>query len=155
MREQRDNIVVGLHKDGTLDEVLLYDCVDKLLFHMEQLDTHIFWMRFQGVTQDLIVHLRSAEGDMKADFEWDSPATEAECNKKFATPDAQKRLEVATLVNKYGVAVLLDEIAKVIEGGRKEPHDQQLAKELKDVKDRFVKGDEQYWSEQVKGCYDP
>jgi hypothetical protein len=63
--ERLGNIEVRLRDDGTLDEVLLYDDLGKgrVLFHMEQMALHAWWMRVIGSTRDLVVHIRSNTGD--------------------------------------------------------------------------------------------
>ena len=82
---RRGNIEVRLHEDGTLDEVVFYSSDGKPIFHMEQMDDNLFWMRFEGSEEDLVVNLGAVIGErheltgergtngpvIQATFEWE------------------------------------------------------------------------------------
>ncbi len=64
----RDNLEIRLNKDGSVDEILVYDLHDgRLLFHLEQMDNHYYWMKGYGITQDLIVHIGATMGKRRGE----------------------------------------------------------------------------------------
>jgi len=150
--EIRDDIEVRFHKDGTVDEIVTYHN-GRCSFHMEQMDDHWFWMRFYGITQDLVVHIASSQGNILIDKKWDDSPNESDKyrNHEYDTPELKRQEEIACLINKYGVPLMLQTVAEIYEKGRKADFEQALIDDLKAVKDKFVKGDEEYWLEKRIG----
>lgn len=65
----RGNIEVRLNKDGSVDELLIYDkTTGECIFHMEQMDYHWFWMRAYGTEMDCVVHIGANLGNVPGDF---------------------------------------------------------------------------------------
>ena len=60
-----DRILIRLHKDGTLDEIILFNEKGTSIFHMEQMDNHLYWMRAYGKEKDLVVWMGVTEGKDK------------------------------------------------------------------------------------------
>jgi hypothetical protein len=172
--ERRDNIEVRLHKDGTLDEIVIYDPhTDQCIFHMEQMDDHYYWMRAYGITQDLVVHVGATIGmcdgepilDEKnfvkgykqvegpkvwANYDWDDSVIQSE---EFRTPEAERRAEIAQLINKYGVACVLQDIAEIHRQGRKAEHERVLIDDLESARTKFLAGDSAYWDARIAENY--
>jgi hypothetical protein len=73
--ERRGNVEVRLHADGTLDEILVYDQAGVVLFHLEQMDGHYFWMRAYSTAQeghDLVAHISTdMDRKLQTDFTWE------------------------------------------------------------------------------------
>ena len=123
--EKRDNIEVRLHKDGTLDEIVICDPHNgNCLFHLEQMSDQYYWMRAYGVTQDLVVQI-GATAELNAqnveipkvwvDYEWENSTTEAESGD--LTPIAQRQDKVAEIINTYGARVVLQDIVDILKAG--------------------------------------
>lgn len=177
--ERRDNIEVRLHKDGTLDEVVIYDPrTGHGIFHLEQMDDHWFWMRCYGITQDLVVHFGATIGlcddrpmfdeqgkyighgqvegpKVWANFEWDDPPKESETHEDLQTPAAERRTEIAKLINQYGVSCVLQEIAGIFKEGRKAEHEQELIADLIETERKYQVGDRKYWDARIAEDKDP
>lgn len=70
--DRRGNVEVRLDNERLLDELLIRDsATGHLVFHMERLDRHRFWMRAYGAVEDVIVHISSTEGNALPTYEWD------------------------------------------------------------------------------------
>ena len=171
--DKRDNIEVRLHKDGTLDEIVMDDPhTGQCLFHLEQMDDYYFWMRCYGITQDLVVHFGAVMGmrngkpicdekgfvkgyeqfegaKVSSDFHWDDPTKESETAERFQTPAIERRNQIAEIVNKYGVACVLQEIADIYKEGRKADHEQELIANLTDTERKFRVGEKKYWDARI------
>lgn len=74
--------LVRLHADGRLDEIVLRDKAGQCLFHLEQMNEHVFWLRCYStrehpLDQELVAHLRStAQGDVAVDYHLEEPYRE-------------------------------------------------------------------------------
>lgn len=177
MSEKRDNIEVRLHKDGTLDEIVIEDPrTGQCLFHLEQMSDQHFWMRAYGITQDLVANIGAVMGmcdgksitDEKGyiigfektegpvvdtNFEWEDSTNESECGEKFATPPVKRREKVAEIINRFGVACVLQEIADILRQGRKAEHEQALITELDNARTKFVAGDKALLDAKIAEMY--
>jgi hypothetical protein len=171
-RERRDNIEIGLNKDGTLDEILVYDKHGKCLFHLEQMDDSYYWMRAYGITQDLIAHIGATTGLVRnkpitnekgyvigheecegpkvwRKHEWDDSVMESSCLPDLHTPEAERHAEIAEIINKYGVASTLQDIANVLRKGRMAKHEQAVVADLENTRVKFLAGDKAYWDARI------
>ena len=176
--EKRDNIEIRLHKDGTLDEIVIDDPhTGKCLFHVEQMDDHYFWMRAYGTTQDLVVHIGAGIGTrngkpiedergfitsyeqvpncpvVETNYEWDDSTHESETHTDFHTPEAERHHAIAELINRYGVACMLQDIAAVIKKGRMAEHEQGVVADLDNAQTKFLAGDKAYWDARIAEDY--
>ncbi len=175
--ERRDNIEVRLHKDGTLDEVVFYDpYTEQCIFHLEQMSDQHFWMRFYGTTQDLVVHIGAISGScdgkpicdergfitgyekyegpkIDANYNWDDSTMESECHPDFRTPEVERKAAIAEIINKYGTACVLQDIANVLRQGRMAQHEQILVGELDTARSTFLAGDKAYWDARIAEDY--
>lgn len=141
MGEKRDNIEVRLNKDGSVDEIVIQDPhTGRCLFHLEQMDSHYYWMRAYGITKDLVAHIGAGIGErngkpieddrgfitgyekvpncpvVESDFEWEDAATEFDTQEQ--TPAAERHRQIAEIVNQYGVPCVLQEIADILKQGQ-------------------------------------
>lgn len=173
MNEARDNIEIRLHEDGTLDELLIYDPHDgRCLYHMEQMADDWFWMRVNGVTQDLVVHIGAIIGlcdgkpllddngkvkgfekinnpKVDTNYYWDDPSTEFDCHPETRTPEKERLAEIGQIINKYGVASVLKDIAAIYRQGRKAYHDNVLVEGLESIYGRFQEDEKVYWQARI------
>lgn len=166
---KRDNIEIGLNRDGSIDEIFVRDPHDgHCLFHLEQMTEVHYWMRAYGTTQDLVAHIGATVGEREgnpicdeeghiidhekfegakvfSDFEWEDSTHESECGDQSRTPAPERRLEVAELINKYGVAELLEEIVGIFGLGRKADHELNLMTDLTNARTRYQVQRDQYY----------
>ena len=70
-KEHRGGIEVRFHKDGSLDEIILWNEDHKCSFHLEQMDDDHWWMGVYGDTESVNVHLTKVEGKIVASWDWD------------------------------------------------------------------------------------
>lgn len=178
MDERRDNIEVRLHKNGTVDEILMYDPhTGHCMFHMEQMDDHYFWMRFYGITQDLVVNIGAGIGErngkpicddrgfitgyekipncpvVETDYDWDDSTMESDCHPDTRTPEAERLSQLMEIVNKYGVACVLQDIANIVRKGRMAEHEQGVVADLDNARTKFLAGDKAYWNARIAENY--
>jgi hypothetical protein len=175
--ERRDNIEVRLHKDGTLDEVVIYDPhTGHGIFHLEQMSDQHFWMRAYGVTQDLVVNIGAISGTCEgrpicdergfitgyenyegpkidANYQWDDSTMESECHPDSRTPEAERHDKIAEIINRYGVACVLQDIAAVVRKGRMAEHEQEVVADLDNARTKFLAGDKAYWDARIAEDY--
>jgi len=177
---QRDNIEVRLHKDGTLDEIVIDDPhTGQCLFHLEQMDDHYYWMRAYGTTQDLVAYISATIGKVRGEplleyeggkqkflgykeeegakvvgsYEWEDAGHENDSHPDYATPKDQRQTQVAEMINKFGVACVLQVIAEIYSAGRKAEHEQALIADLLETRQKFLDGDRAYMDARIKEMY--
>lgn len=63
------------------------------------------------------------------------------CGEKFATPPVERREKVAEVINRFGVACVLQEIVEILRQGRNAEHEQALITELDNARTKFIVGD--------------
>lgn len=152
--ERKDNIEVRPNKDDSVDEIIYYNDTGRFLYHLEQMSEDSYWMRFQGITQDLVVnfgcHLVDGKPEMWSNYEWEDTHIQNESNKLFAAPDPNRRQRIADLIADYGLGSILNEIAFILEKGRRTDHDLQLSQELQRIQINYVADDVAYWKEQMR-----
>jgi len=64
MSDRRGNVEIRKNKDGTVDELLIYDKDGQCIFHMEQMDTHWHWARVYGTEEDCVLQISATIGEV-------------------------------------------------------------------------------------------
>lgn len=107
-------LLIRLHQDGTLDEVVTRDESGECNFHLEQMDDFQWWMRWYGtkanpLPRELIVNIGPA-GALQS---FEPPNTfedEKYTSPEYRTPPENISHEVDRFIRYFGVERLLKEI---------------------------------------------
>ncbi len=64
--ERRGNVEVRWNEDHSLDEIVIYDEKGSVVFHLEQMDDQLYWMRAGNgeKNQDLVAHIGATMGSI-------------------------------------------------------------------------------------------
>lgn len=122
--EKRDNIEVRLHKnDLTLDEVVVQG-ID-YSFHLEQMDSHWYWMRIYGLKHDLVVHLGAAVENglpvMTKNYRWEPAVYSSD-----PLPESGKT-EIIAMLQKHGFNSVLNYMGSLLDKSLSHEHTLQTA----------------------------
>ncbi len=62
--ERRGNVELRTNEDNSLDEIVIYDKDGRVIFHLEQMDEQLYWMRagYGEEGNDLVAHIKATIG---------------------------------------------------------------------------------------------
>lgn len=117
------SLLIRLHDDKTLDEIVAFDHHGNCFFHMEQMDDNLFWMRFTStkglpLDEDLVVWMNTTGPKFEVLYEAE-PSYKYKDEHYYKTPEADIAEEVNHFIHYFGMKRLLEEMIQNVTNARK------------------------------------